>query len=108
MLEHLETGKPFLVVNTHIHWNPKFDYVKYGQAFWLLMKVSEFLKEFNLSLDTTPLVVCGDFNSKPNSAVIHMMLNKEYLITEESGRADQKTGVKAYRTSGDFTKSESF
>ena len=67
------------------------------------MNISEFLKDFNISLDTTPLVVCGDFNSKPNSAVIHMMLNKEYLITEQSGRADKLNGVKAYRTSGDIT-----
>ena len=47
-LEHLETRKSFLVVNTHLYWNPKFDFVKYGQAFWLLMKISEFLKDFDL------------------------------------------------------------
>lgn len=36
LLEHLETQEKILVTNTHLHWNPKFDFVKYGQGFWLL------------------------------------------------------------------------
>ena len=95
-------------MNTHIHWNPKFDFVKYAQAFWLLKNISEFLTENNLSLDTTPLVSCGDFNSKANSAVYHMMMNKDYLITEKSGRAHPKTGVKAFRTTGDIRQTENY
>ena len=35
LLKHLESGNQVIVANTHIHWNPKYDYVKYGQSFWL-------------------------------------------------------------------------
>lgn len=64
------------------------------------MKISEFLDDFELSLDTVPLIICGDFNAEPQTSSIHMMLNKEYSITENSGRAHYRTGVPAYRTPG--------
>lgn len=32
-----------VVADTHIHWNPKFDYVKYAQGFWLIKNVHEFI-----------------------------------------------------------------
>ena len=35
MLKHIESGKEIIVANTHLHWNPKYDYVKFGQSFWL-------------------------------------------------------------------------
>jgi mRNA deadenylase 3'-5' endonuclease subunit Ccr4 len=88
-----------LVVNTHIHWNPKLDFVKYGQSFWLLLKISEFLEDNDISLETVPLVICGDFNSTPQASTIHMMLNKDYKISDTNGRAHYRTGVKAYRSS---------
>ena len=40
--------------------------------------------------------MCGDFNSKPDSSVIHNIMNKPYLLTES--RTNSETGVKAYRT----------
>jgi len=43
------------------------------------------------------VVICGDFNSKPHSSVSHVMMNKEYLITEKSNRTDRVKGVRAYR-----------
>ena len=100
LLEHIQTGGIIAVVNTHLYWNPKFDFVKYGQAFWLLLNIANFLTEFDLSLDTVPLVMCGDFNSDPKASSVHMILNKDYRITENSGRNHYRTGVKAYRTSG--------
>lgn len=30
LLKHKETGQKLVVVNTHFHWNPDFDYVKYA------------------------------------------------------------------------------
>ena len=30
LLEHKETCQRFIVVSTHFHWNPDFDYVKYA------------------------------------------------------------------------------
>jgi len=85
-----------LVANTHLHWNPKFDYVKFGQSFWLLKCVATFIKENNLNVDSTPIIICGDFNSKPSSSVFHCMNGRKYDATID-GRNNDKTGIKAYR-----------
>ena len=66
-----------MVANTHLHWNPKFDYVKYAQAFYLQYKLSKFLQSRDLDV---PVIVCGDFNSKPISSVTHCMNNLDYEI----------------------------
>jgi hypothetical protein len=41
--------------------------------------------------------MCGDFNSKPDSSVVHRIMNKEYLLTEASGRIHPVHGLKAYQ-----------
>jgi len=41
--------------------------------------------------------MCGDYNSKPDSSVVHRILNKPYLLTESSGRIHPETGLKAYK-----------
>jgi len=46
-----------------------------------------------------PLVICGDFNSIPSDSLIHLLYNKQFTLSEASGRADPKTGIKAYRQS---------
>ena len=89
-------------------WNKVFDYVKYAQGYWLLRRISLFLRDHGLSLDgldpepfevsgdesflqeklqrsggeserNVPMVICGDFNSRPSSSLIHLMHNKDYL-----------------------------
>ena len=35
-LRHKETGADFIAASSHLHWNPAIDYVKYGQAMYLL------------------------------------------------------------------------
>ena len=37
LLRHKSTNSLILVINVHLHWNPTYDYVKYGQSFWLLI-----------------------------------------------------------------------
>jgi len=71
--------------------------VKYAQAFWILSQISEVLTEQGLNLDETPLIMAGDFNSAPNSSSIHLLLNKEYLLSPETGRTDPKSGTTAYK-----------
>ena len=64
--------------------------------------ISEFLKENYLSLNTVPLVMCGDLNSKPDSSPVHYLMNKKYLMTDE--RTDSKTGILAYRDQSGISK----
>jgi endonuclease/exonuclease/phosphatase (EEP) superfamily protein YafD len=59
-----------MVGNTHFHWEPHVDYVKYGQSYYLLQKLSEYYSDPNI-----PLLMLGDFNSIPDSSVLSMFNN---------------------------------
>ena len=63
LLEHIPSKTQIIVANTHLYWNSKFDFVKFGQAFWLLKCISSFIEEHSLDLENTPFIICGDFNS---------------------------------------------
>lgn len=58
----------FCVVNTHLFSNPKLSDVKLWQTLTLLQEVEAFLLHRDM-----PLLLCGDFNSEPNSAVYQLM-----------------------------------
>lgn len=68
-----------------MHWNKKFSYVKYGQGFWLLKQLSYFMDKHDICLEesssrnrqNTPLIICGDFNSKPSSGLIRLMYDQK-------------------------------
>lgn len=62
-LRHLNTNKQFVVANTHLFWNPDFEYVKYGQ-------ISKILTHLESKYSKLPLVLCGDMNSTPSSNII--------------------------------------
>lgn len=53
----------FLVVTTHLFWNPKFEDVKIQQVNFLTYRISQFWT------DTSRLILCGDLNSTPDSAI---------------------------------------
>ena len=61
------------MANTHLHWNPKLDFVKYAQAFWLQKSIAEFIETRNL--EDVPVIICGDFNSKAGDSAISAMYN---------------------------------
>ena len=58
------TGVKVCVVNTHLYSNKDFPSVKLWQAWQLVQQVEDYALSRNL-----PLVICGDFNSTPTSAV---------------------------------------
>ncbi|TMS37633.1 hypothetical protein L596_004526 [Steinernema carpocapsae] len=64
---------PMVICNTHMHWDPTFCDVKLIQSMMLTKAVTEILNNvanrFQISTDETPLIICGDFNSLPDSAV---------------------------------------
>eukprot|EP01083_Nonionella_stella_P064580 168453_1 len=65
--------KEIVIANTHVYWDPNFTDVKIWQA-WILCE--EIWRALGREL---PLILCGDFNSEPKSAVY------EYLT---KGRVD--------------------
>ncbi|SMN21484.1 similar to Saccharomyces cerevisiae YAL021C CCR4 Component of the CCR4-NOT transcriptional complex, which is involved in regulation of gene expression [Maudiozyma saulgeensis] len=73
-LQHIHSGEIVWVVTTHLHWDPKFNDVKTFQVGVLLDHMESLLKEDNPKRDTkkSPLLICGDFNSYPDSAVYEL------------------------------------
>lgn len=65
------------VANTHIFWDPEFADVKLWQTWVLCQELSKLV----LSRDL-PLLLCGDFNSVPNSAV-YQLLNTQQIGSDD-------------------------
>lgn len=87
LLENRESGSRVIVANVHIHWDPEFKDVKLVQVAMLmdeLEKIGARFAKFPPKLDVAegfpaaprysdgtkiPTLVCGDFNSVPDSGV---------------------------------------
>ena len=63
-----ESRQRFCVCNTHIHWDPNFLDVKLWQTHMLIKELEKFNVPQNL-----PIVLCGDFNSQPDSSVYEFL-----------------------------------
>merc|ERR1712228_627640 len=76
-MDHPRTEKRQIsIANTHVYWDPQFTDVKIWQS-WILCE--EIQRALGREL---PLILCGDFNSEPKSAVY------EYLT---KGRVESQT-----------------
>ena len=90
MLEHRTTGAKLLVANSHMHWDPEFRDVKLVQAAMLMEQIEVTGNHFAkmpshvkatdgiqppkyTSGRQIPTVVCGDFNSTPDSGVYEFL-----------------------------------
>ncbi|KHN84886.1 CCR4-NOT transcription complex subunit 6 [Toxocara canis] len=66
-------GRPLILCTTHIHWNPKNCDVKLVQSMLLAQEVGKILAEtsgrYHITKAQTPVILCGDFNSLPDSGV---------------------------------------
>lgn len=62
-----QSTKNVVLVNTHLYWHPGYEYVKLSQTHYLMLRVQEFINN-KRQRDCIPLV-CGDMNSKVDSAV---------------------------------------
>lgn len=69
-----------VVLNTHINWDPEYSDVKLIQNIMFMNEVETFVKEIKGSYNI-PMVVAGDFNSTPDSAVIEFLI-KSQISTE--------------------------
>lgn len=88
--EDRQKKKLLIVANTHIVANPEANYVKIWQA-QVLVKVIEYLKiNFIKKYETIPsLIICGDFNSTPNSAVYQLIYKKTCDRNHEDFNSDK-------------------
>ena len=73
-LRHLISGKQIVVANTHLFWNPDFEYVKYGQ-------ISKILTHIENKYNKLPLILCGDMNSTPTSNVIRYVYGQNPVFS---------------------------
>lgn len=61
---------PLLVGNTHLYWDPTSEHVKVAQAHYLMHNIDIIKAKHKVDF---PIVVCGDFNSTPDSRVYELI-----------------------------------
>ena len=79
VLRTIADGHTFVVANTHLHFDPRFSDVKIVQCQMLLEATATKVEEVEAELGVRPdAIVCGDFNSLPDSGV-YRLLQTGYL-----------------------------
>lgn len=79
--EQAAISQPILVCTAHIHWDPEFCDVKLIQTMMLSNELKTILDEAShsmrngqkLDINNVQLLLCGDFNSLPDSGVIEFL-----------------------------------
>lgn len=77
----LQVNQPILVCTAHIHWDPEFCDVKLIQIMMLSHELRNILDEASMSFrpghkpetSAVQLLLCGDFNSLPDSGVVEFL-----------------------------------
>ncbi|EPB87229.1 hypothetical protein HMPREF1544_05951 [Mucor circinelloides 1006PhL] len=84
ILENKETLARMLIVNSHIFWDPQFADVKLVQVGMMMAEIENFASKHlspppgsaGPAYDSTrmlPTIICGDFNSVPESGVYELL-----------------------------------
>lgn len=114
-LENKLTGYRLIIANVHITWDPAFKDVKLVQTAMLMEELGKISEKFARTNPQTrtpagetppptvkysegthiPLIICGDFNSTPDSGVYELMAR---------GQVDSEHDDLAGRTYGNFTR----
>jgi len=74
----MATGKTFVVVSSHLYWDPRYDYVKYAQTAYLLKRLGAFLA--TVPEKRPAVIVSGDFNSPPDSPSLTLFHNNHHIV----------------------------
>lgn len=82
-----QVHQPILVCTAHIHWDPEFCDVKLIQTMMLSNELRSILEEASHNFrpghkpDTNniQLLLCGDFNSLPDSGKLYILLQNQYF-----------------------------
>ena len=75
VLEHVETKQKVAVSSAHLYWNPDYEYVKVAQSKYLTDRIYSLAKRHSANPINMviPVLICGDFNSMPNSFVYNFL-----------------------------------
>jgi len=93
-----DPNKKICVANTHLYFNPNHGEIKLAELSLLLSRIdvlSKFQQEQDRQSDSYyfPIVICGDFNSEPNSDIVKFITDGNFdfskcLASEISGQND--------------------
>jgi CCR4-NOT transcription complex subunit 6 len=76
-----------LLVNLHLHWDPQNELLKYAQISEILNRTYLFKEKFKFCEKLKiPIIICGDFNSLPDSNVVNLLhgeINKDKINQNE-------------------------
>jgi CCR4-NOT transcription complex subunit 6 len=73
ILEDMYCSEHILVVNVHIHWDPAYKDVKLIQTILLMEHLETIVKAYEEAKRSLSVIICGDFNSLPDSGVYEFM-----------------------------------
>lgn len=76
----LNDMKPICVTNAHFEYSPVFDDIKYLQMVMTLNIATQYVNNFDevrQSVKMTPMVLIGDYNSRPGSNAANVIYNRE-------------------------------
>lgn len=86
-------GSPLVVCTAHIHWDPEFCDVKLVQCMMLASElqklIGEVAEKFRIPPHHTPVLICGDLNSLPDSGV--------YEFLSKGSISRQNADLKAFK-----------
>lgn len=102
-IESLKTKEKYIIANTHLHWDPMDEDVKQFQSLELL----RFLENRYNRKDN--LIICGDFNSLPDSPQIQMFLKTGFEgydqgVLRRLWQVFQKSGGKKMKFRSSYSK----
>jgi CCR4-NOT transcription complex subunit 6 len=70
-------GTPLIVCTAHIHWDPEFCDVKLIQSMMLAHELNKIVEDVSekhrIQPQQTPVLICGDLNSLPDSGVFEYL-----------------------------------
>ena len=90
-LEHIPSGKKFIVCTCHIHWNPCLPEVKSSQVLYLLQRLNAFCDNEDI-----PVVLTGDFNTLPEDAIYEAIIGPNNMTVLQQRLHQLKYGGDLY------------
>ena len=80
LLQHQTSGSIVCIANAHLYWNPGYEYVKLSQCKYFIHCAQIFAQttttDNNHNQQRYPIIICGDFNSKPTSIVYQFITQR--------------------------------